>query len=147
MFRKRLTWAVAALGIVAAGLSVFAQGVGQSPGAAPPSEEFYAANLGVYYRLEPLTFGGFTSPQGNYNPNSPPGYAVTYGARLTRYPVPGSPCAYLQFEPGDMIVSLDNLPFQGPNDVTAHFGATSMVFINVRTNQPQAANLMLPMPQ
>ena len=146
MSRSKSAWLGVGLAVVVTGMTVSAQFV-QAPQQAPISNEFYAANLGIWYRLVPYSVGGgFTSGQGNYDPNSPPGYPgpVTYGARLSRYPVPGSPCAYLQLEPGDMIISLDNLPFYGTNDILAHVGQTSMVFVNVRTNQPQAANLFLP---
>ena len=123
--------------------------------------EFFAPNLGVYYRLVPYNAGGgYVSPGGNYDPANPPGgggYAApspfqqapypgppTYGARLTRYPVANSAAANLQLEPGDMIVSLDNLSISNPNDVLNHRFATSMVFVNVRTGLPQPAQVYLP---
>ncbi len=140
----------------------------QAPGAPAPVYERYAPNLGIWYRLVPYGNGGgyygqgagpvaaaAAAPNGDgaYNPNFPPGgypgpYApsapMTYGARLTRYPVAGSPCAYLQLEPGDMIVSLDNMPFYGPNDIRAHYGQTTVMFVNIRTGFPQPGNLLLP---
>ncbi len=113
--------------------------------------EYYSSQLGIYYQLVPYgSNGGLNPSTGNYDPNNPPGsggypvQASSYGARLTRYPVARSASAYLQLEPGDMIVSLDNLPIYGPDDVNNHRFQTSMVFVNVRTSQPQAANIILP---
>ena len=89
------------------------------------SRDRFAANLGIFY--QPVPYGN-----------------GTFGVRLTRPPQVNSPAASLQLEPGDTIISLDNMSFQVENDVLGHFDQTSMVFINVRTGQPQAANLMLP---
>jgi membrane-associated protease RseP (regulator of RpoE activity) len=125
----------------------------------PSSPEYYASNLGIYYRLVPYYGGGAPAPApyaaqapGTYaqapvqapyppqQPQVPPGY----GARLSRYPVPNSPAARLQLEPGDMIVSLDYQPINNPNDVLAHTNWTNMSFINIRTGLPQTANVYIP---
>jgi S1-C subfamily serine protease len=66
------------------------------------------------------------------------------GAKLTRPPEPNSPAAQLELEPGDIIVRLDGMQLNNPNDVLNHFDQTSMVFINVRTGQPQTADVVLP---
>jgi hypothetical protein len=71
-------------------------------------------------------------------------YGQSMGARLTQYPSAGSPLAALQFEPGDMIVSLDELAINSPQDVLNHVGRTTMVFINIRTGQAQSAVVELP---
>ena len=152
MLRRSSTLVVAGLLVLLAGLNTSGyqiSAVKQAPIPDSGGYEYYAAKLGIWYRLVPYGYGGsYTSNQGNYNPNFPPGSypaqaPVTYGARLSRYPVAGSPCAYLQLEPGDMIVSLDNLPFYGPNDILSHYGPTSMIFVNVRTGQPQPAFVLL----
>jgi hypothetical protein len=96
--------------------------LGVAVGAALSGEHF-AGNLGVYYDLRP--------------------YESALGARLTRPSVPGSPAASIGLEPGDMIVSLDDLPFREPIDLQLHYDRTKLVFINVRTGQPQAAELDL----
>jgi hypothetical protein len=164
MFRHRLTLIIAAVALVTVGLTVRAQQfeaqqyeqVIPNPGGG--GGEHYAPNLGIYYQLVPYSPYGGGYNQGGYNPYSPPGYGGGYrqapiqapvptqsfGARLTRYPVPDSPAAFLQLEPGDMIISLDGLPIQTPNDVLAHQNQTSMVFVNIRTGQPQPANIYIP---
>ena len=88
-----------------------------------PAGEYLAGNLGVYYELKP--------------------YQATSGARVTRPSVPGSPAASIGLEPGDMIVSLDDLPFREPIDLQLHYARTKLVFINIRTRQSQAAELDL----
>jgi hypothetical protein len=96
---------------------------GQSrPGnpSAGPGSGLYSRKLGIYYSQVPRANG-------------------TFGARLTRNAAPGTPAGQLSLEQGDMIVSMDNLPFTSPNDVDSHYGDTSMIFVNVRTGQPQAA--------
>jgi hypothetical protein len=85
--------------------------------------EHLAGNLGVYYELKP--------------------YHSALGARLTRPSVPGSPAASIGLEPGDLIVSLDDIPFREPIDLQLHYARTKVVFINIRTGQPQTAELDL----
>jgi hypothetical protein len=92
--------------------------VGVSPGG-----EHLAGNLGVYYELKP--------------------YSSALGARLTRPSVPGGPAASISLEPGDMIISLDDIPFREPIDLQLHYARTKVVFINIRTGQPQSAELDL----
>jgi hypothetical protein len=88
-----------------------------------PSGEQLAGNLGVYFELKP--------------------YQSALGARLTRPSVPGGPAASIGLEPGDMIVSLDDIPLREPIDLQFHYARTTVVFINIRTGQPQTAVLDL----
>jgi hypothetical protein len=93
----------------------------------PPGREqgLFAANLGITYVRVP------------YDND-------TFGARLIRDPLPGSPAAQLQFEPGDTIFSLDGMRFRTPEDVLAHRQWTSVQFISVRTNRAQWARVYIP---
>lgn len=101
-----------------------AQAPAQAARAPLPGSDIYAPNLGIYYLLEP--------------------YGRALGARLRRYPVPGSAASQLQLEPGDMIISLDNQLIYTPNDVLAHVARTDVVFVNIRTGRPQAGVVMIP---
>ncbi|WP_152049366.1 PDZ domain-containing protein [Tautonia marina] len=96
----------------------------QAPYYAPTPTNLYASNLGIYYRLEP--------------------YGNSQGARLTQYPVAGSPASQIQLEPGDMITALDGQPIYGPNDLLNHTAQTSVQFINIRTGQPQLNWVFIP---
>ena len=129
--QRALKWlAPACLGVLALGLDARAQ-VSQ-PSALPPgpvqapapTQDQFASNLGIYFQLVP--YGGAS------------------GARLTRYPVAGSPAAQLQLEPGDMITTLDGQPIHGPGDVLNHYAYTTVVFVNVRTGRPQSGAVYLP---
>ena len=93
------------------------------PAGPSPAGEHLAGNLGVYYELK--AFQG------------------AFGARLTRPAVPGSPAATIGLEPGDMIVTLDDVPLREPTDLQLHYARTKLVFINIRTGQPQTAELDL----
>ncbi|WP_169980105.1 PDZ domain-containing protein [Tautonia rosea] len=95
-----------------------------APYYAPPPTNLYASNLGIYYRLEP--------------------YGNAQGARLTHYPVAGSPASQIQLEPGDMITALDGQPIYGPNDLLNHSAQTSVQFVNIRTGQPQVNWVFIP---
>jgi hypothetical protein len=164
MLRRKFAWI--SLALAGALMAWFASAqqyqapkAAQAPYPGSGGTEYFAPNLGVYYRLVPYNAysNNFNPVTGNYDPSHPPGGgygyqapaapypgSFTYGARLTRYPVANSPASYLQFEPGDMIISLDNVAIYGPNDVTSHRYQTSMVFVNIRTGQPQAVNLYIP---
>jgi hypothetical protein len=114
------------------GIFVEARQKGSGPGPARPNNPGpgpgpgnFSRKLGINYARVPLANG-------------------TFGARLTRNAPPNSPAGQLGLEEGDMIVSMDDLPFTTPADVDNHYGDTSMIFINVRTGQPQAARLNLP---
>ena len=160
MLHRKLTWTGIALVGALITWSVSAQYQAPAPAQAPYPPDggrvYFAQNLGIYYRLVPYYGSGYNPITGNYDPSNPPGGgdgapaqapypgSYSYGARLTRYPVPYSPAAYLQLEPGDMIVSLDNLPIYGPYDVESHRFQTSTVFINIRTGMPQVANMYIP---
>jgi hypothetical protein len=89
------------------------------PGASEPR---FAPNLGIYYEVIRYTGG-------------------TFGARLTRYPVPGSPAAQLRLKPGDIIGMMDELPFRSHQDVLNHKAQTSILFINVRSGKLERANV------
>jgi hypothetical protein len=66
------------------------------------------------------------------------------GAKLTAAPDPNSPAAGLGLEPGDIILSLDGQPFDGPKDVHAHVNRTEVLLIDVRTDQAKTAWVNLP---
>ena len=68
----------------------------------------------------------------------------TFGARLVADPLPGTPAAQLQLEPGDTIFDLDGMRFRDTNDVLIHREWTTMWFINVRTNASQFAKVYIP---
>jgi S1-C subfamily serine protease len=70
-------------------------------------------------------------------------YQSALGARLTRASVPGGPAASIGLEAGDMIISLDDIPLREPIDLQFHYAHTTLVFINIRTGQPQTAELDL----
>ncbi|MEW4569475.1 PDZ domain-containing protein [Tautonia sp. JC769] len=98
--------------------------VPSAPYYAPPPTNQYAANLGITYRLER--------------------YGNAQGARLTQYPVAGSPAGQIQLEPGDMIIALDGQPIYGPNDLLNHSAQTSVQFVNIRTGRPQTNWVYIP---
>lgn len=100
---------------------------------ADPTQGTYRSDrLGFEYRLVP--------------------YQGHYGARLTRPPAPGSPLLDIRlasgqpsyFEPGDMIVALDEMVIDGPADVENHVLQTTIRFVNVRTGLPETATAMFP---
>ena len=88
------------------------------------TQEYYAPNIGIHFRLVPV------------------GDAA--GACLTRNPDPGSGAALLRLEPGDTIYTLDSLPIREAVDVMNHHSRTDVVFINVRTQKPQEDVMVLP---
>lgn len=94
-----------------------------TPDWAPP--ERLARGLGIQYRLVPLGQGSF-------------------GARLSRQPFAYAPVNALRLEIGDMIVTLDEMPIRGPDDVLNHVGKTSVRFINIRTGEADVGDVMLP---
>lgn len=118
-------------GAVVSGDSLFAGGgaptnfnpPSPAPGGPPPAPpDLFAGNLGIYYQM--IRYGD-----------------GTFGARLTRYPVPNSPAALLRLEPGDTIFALNSQRFTTTNDVLSHRNQTSVDFVNVRTNASQSANV------
>jgi hypothetical protein len=76
--------------------------------------EQYAANLGMHYQLV---------PSGD----------DTVGARLSRNASAGTPVGALRLERGDMIVRLDGQTIRTPADVLAHYGRTTVEFVDIRT--------------
>jgi hypothetical protein len=79
-------------------------------------QELFNARLGIWFTPIPYADG-------------------SSGVRLTRYPVPGSPMAQIELEPGDTIYALDGESLRGDDDLNAHYGATTVDFINVRNNR------------
>ena len=121
-------------GAVLSGDSLFAGGgdptnfnpPGPAPGGPPPAPpDLFAWNLGIYYQM--IRYGD-----------------GTFGARLTRYPVPNSPAALLWLEPGDTIFALDSQRFTTTSDVLSHRNQTSVDFVKVRTNASQSAKVNIP---
>lgn len=68
----------------------------------------------------------------------------TFGARLTRPPLAGSPAAAFGLEPGDIILELDGQRFRDPADLLAHRGETTIQLINVRNGHVQDGHFILP---
>ncbi len=98
------------------------------PPDAPPPPSYnghFAPNLGIYY--EPVRYSD-----------------GTFGARLTRPPVPNSPAATVFFEPGDVIFELDGQHFTTPSDVLAHRAQTTVGFINIRTGGREMRTIFIP---
>jgi hypothetical protein len=81
------------------------------PESIPPEQ--YAENLGMHYQLVADGDG--------------------IGARLSRSATPGTPVGALRLERGDMIVRLDGRPVRTPADVLAHYGRTTVEFVDIRT--------------
>lgn len=88
-----------------------------------PAEHF-TPNLGLYYQLVP--------------------FESAMGARLSRYPVAGSPFLAYHLEPGDMLFDLDDQPIRSPDDVTNHRWATTFRFVNIRSGLIQSGQVILP---
>jgi hypothetical protein len=86
--------------------------------------EQYAANLGMHYQLV---------PQGE-----------AFGARLSRNASAGTPVGAIRLERGDMVVRLDGLPIRGPADVLAHYGRTTVEFVDIRTGTLRTEIVQLP---
>ena len=87
--------------------------------------EFFAQNLGIVYQAVPFGDG-------------------TFGAKLTRYPAPGSPGAQMKLEPGDIITVLDGMPIRTPDDVLNHSKDTTVRLINVWTNALLDTQVFIP---
>ena len=71
---------------------------------------FYAANLGIYYfevRNEKDR---------------------TFGAKIARMPVKGTPAASLRLDMNDVIFSLNGEPFKDLSDIIKHFGPTTVSY-------------------
>ena len=84
-----------------------------------------APNLGVFYTAVPYSDG-------------------TFGARLTKPPITGSPAFFSGLETGDVVLTLDGAPFRVPADVVNHAALTLMRLIDVRSGQQNFVNLFLP---
>jgi hypothetical protein len=75
----------------------------------------------------------------------------TFGVRLTRDAVAGSPAHRIQLstgpsylEQGDIIFEMDGQRFRSPDDVRNHRGRTTMKFVNIRTGETMSAWFDLP---
>jgi hypothetical protein len=89
-----------------------------------PAEQ-YAANLRMHYQLTPNGDG-------------------TFGARLSRNAYPGTPVGTIGLERGDTILKIDGQPIRKPEDILAHYGRTTLEFINIRTGQTATNVIQLP---
>jgi len=96
------------------------------------SEEIFIPHMNFYYRRVPYDNG-------------------TFGAQLTRDPVPGSPATqvwtgtgYVRLEQGDTIFEMDGIRFRTPDDVRNHRAYTTIRFIDSRTGQTMVAGFNLP---
>ena len=96
--------------------------------------ENFLSHMGVYYRKVPYEDG-------------------TFGAQLTRDPVPGSPAAQIRstanaqayrLERGDTIFEIDGQRFRTDLDVRSHRLESTIRFIDVRTGQIMAGSFTLP---
>lgn len=98
------------------------------------NEILFASNLGVSYQLVRMQNG-------------------TLGARVEKQPQDGVPATRIQvsgtsgytyLEPGDIILNLDGMPFQSPNDVLGHRQQTTIRFQDGRSNQTMDGVLFIP---
>ena len=89
-----------------------------------PAEQ-YAAPFGMHYQL---------IPNGD----------DTYGARLSRNASPGTPVGRIGLERGDMLLRIDGQVIRKPEDILAHYGRTTLEFINIRTGQTATEVIQLP---
>jgi C-terminal processing protease CtpA/Prc len=98
------------------------------PDSTPPPagtpREYFAANLGIYYR--------FIAHRGEI------------GARLSRSASANTPAGTLQLVRGDMIIKLDDEPIRKPNDVLNHVDQTRVEFVDIHTGRLRTASVQLP---
>jgi S1-C subfamily serine protease len=96
--------------------------------------EIFIPHIGIYYQKVPYQDG-------------------TFGARLTRDAVPGSPATQLRLasatplyrlEKGDTIFELDGQRFRTEDDVKNHRADTTMRFIDTKTGKTMDVALKLP---
>jgi hypothetical protein len=87
--------------------------------------ERFARNLGIYYERIP-------------NPDG------TFAVKITRPPAADSAAARAGLEFGDIILSMNSMPFRSEADVLNHVGRTSVSLINVRTGQPVNTVIEIP---
>jgi membrane-associated protease RseP (regulator of RpoE activity) len=117
-----LTWAA----------PVFAQVEGDAKQPLNPQEGTYRSQrLGIDYQLIP--YGGH------------------FGARLVAMPTAGSALRQVvqaggqavYLEPGDVITSLDGRLIDAANELEAHYGATTIVFYNARSQREESGTIQL----
>ena len=68
----------------------------------------------------------------------------TFGLRLTRAPLPGSPASQLPLDAGDIIVALDGQRLMNPNDAANHFDQTTVDYVDSGTNTQRSGSITLP---
>lgn len=101
-------------------------GQGPAPAVAPMAPQpLFAGNLGIVY--VPISFNN-----------------GTFGLRLTRAPLPGSPASQLPLDAGDVVFALDGQRFANANDVANHVGLTAVDFVRAATNTLHRGNINLP---
>lgn len=86
--------------------------------------EHFAPNLGINYNLVKKD--------------------STTGAYVIATPRSGTPAATIGIEAGDIIVALDNLPFQRPEDLREHVDRTTITLIDVRDGETRELVAHLP---
>ena len=86
--------------------------------------EHFAPNLGITYQLVKKD--------------------STIGAYVVSSPRSGTPAATIGIEAGDIIVALDNLPFQRPEDLREHVDRTTISLIDVRDGETRELVAHLP---
>ena len=86
--------------------------------------EHFAPNLGVTYQLVKRE--------------------STVGAYIVKSPRSGTPASTIGIEAGDIIVALDHLPFQRPEDLREHVDRTIVTLVDVRDGQMRELVAHLP---
>jgi len=89
-----------------------------------PSET-YASNIGFFYTKVMKGDG-------------------TFGARVSRAPMAGTPAATIGLEVGDIVIELDGEKFRSEQNVLEHRYRTTVRLINVRDNRIYDSEVMIP---
>lgn len=130
---RRLFCVAAVLGALALSIApVHAQEVDVKQPTNPQEGTYRSRLLGIDYQLIP--------------------YQGHLGARLLALPANGSPLRQVAqaggqavyLEPGDVITSLDGRLIDGPNELEAHYGATTIDFFNARSQRAESGTIQLP---
>jgi hypothetical protein len=85
----------------------------------------FASNLGIYY--DPVKRRD-----------------KTYGLRVVKDPLPGTPAARLQLGVGDVILKLNGKPIRSPDDVLNRRKLTTVEYFDMTRNERRKAKVMLP---
>jgi hypothetical protein len=91
----------------------------------PAQPPRFASNLGIYY--DPVKLGG-----------------KTYGLRVVKDPLPGTPAARLQLGVGDMILKLNGKPIRSSNDVLNRSKQTTVEYFDMTRNERRKVKVILP---